>query len=106
MSDTSVYLIVELEITEPERFWSDYAAHLAPIHERHGVEILLGGPPAEIVEGVVAQNFVAVLRFPSAAAQRAWYEDPEYQPLKARRLGTTNSETSRVMLAPAFAPPG
>ena len=104
MSESPVYMIVELDITEPDRFWSEYAAELAPIHARHGVEVVLGGPPIAVVEGEVAQNFVAVLKFPSAAAQRAWYDDPEYQPLKTRRFETTNTDSSRVLLAPAFAP--
>lgn len=105
MTDTSVYMIVELSITSPEEFWTDYAAHLAPIHERHGVEIVVGGPPAEVVEGSFEQDFVAILKFPSAEARRAWYDDVDYQPLKARRLQLTDTDTSRVIVAPAFAAP-
>ncbi len=106
MSELSpVYLIVQLDITDMERFFGEYAMHMQPINQAHGVEVLVGSPEVEALEGSYDRNFTVVLKFPSAQAAQAWYADPDYQPLKAKRQELTNPGTSSMILAPAFQPP-
>ncbi len=100
-----VYAIVQLDITDMERFFGEYAMQMQPINQAHGVEVLVGSPEVEALEGTYDRNFTVVLRFPSANAARAWYADPDYQPLKAKRQELTNPGTSSLILAPAFQPP-
>ena len=106
MSDQSpVYGIVQLDVTDMERFFGEYAANMQPINQAHGVEVLVGAPEVETLEGEYDWNLTVVLKVPSAAAARAWYADPAYQPLKAKRRELTNAGTSSMILAPAVQPP-
>jgi len=102
MSTAPVYMLVQLEIAHRDRFFSEYAGPLGPIHQRHGVEVLVATPEVEVLEGEYSKNFTVVLKFPSAKAQADWYSDPDYQPLKEIRAQTTNESRSTLLLAPHF----
>ncbi len=102
----SVYMIIQLEITDKDRFFSDYVGPLGPIHQRHGVEVLVGTPKVEVQEGEYNKNFTVVLKFPSAKAKADWYSDPDYQPLKKVRAQTTNAKNSTIIVAPQFVKSG
>ncbi len=106
MSDQApAYAIVQLDITDMERFFGEYAMHMQPINQAYGVEVLVDSPDVEALEGTYDRNFTVVLKFPSAQAARAWYSDPAYQPLKAKRQALTNAQRSSLILAPAFQAP-
>ncbi len=100
--DTPVYMIVQLTIEDFDAFFRDYVPGVGPIHARHGVEILVGTPEPQVLEGAYDRNFTVVLKFPSAAAQQAWYADPDYQPLKALRQRISAAAGSSVLVAPQF----
>ena len=103
MTDTPVYMIVMLDVTDMTTFIADYSAPLQAHHARHGVETLVATRTPQVLEGSYAKSVTVVLRFPSAEAQRAWYADPEYQPLLKRRFALTDTETSVALVMPAFA---
>ncbi len=102
MSHAPVYMIVQLDITDMPTFMTEYAASLQGIHARHGVEVLVATPSPTVLEGEYDKSIVVVLKFPSAEAQKAWYADPEYQPLLKRRLELTNTDTSVALFVPEF----
>ncbi|MDJ0944930.1 MAG: DUF1330 domain-containing protein [Kiloniellales bacterium] len=106
MSDQApVYLLAQLEITDMDAFFSDYALPLQPLNQKYGVEVLVGTPEVATLEGDYDKNFTVVLRFPSAEAQAQWYADPAYQPLLARRQALTRLENTTMIVAPAFRGP-
>jgi len=106
MSDAPVYMLIQLEITDMDRFFSDYVGPLGPIHQRHGVEVLVATPEVNVQEGDYNKNFTVVLKFPSANAQADWYSDADYQPLKQVRAQATNANNSTLIVAPQFVMPG
>jgi len=106
MSTAPVYMLSQLEITNMDRFFSEYVEPLGPIHQRHGVEVLVGTPEVDVLEGQYDKNFTVVLKFPSAKAHADYYADPDYQPLKKIRAQTTNTKNSTLIVAPHFLMPG
>jgi len=105
MSKAPVYMLVQLEITDMDRFFSDYVRPLGPIHQRHGVEVLVATPEVDVQEGEYNKNFTVVLKFPSAKAQAEWYADADYEPLKKIRADATNTDNSTLIVAPHFVTP-
>ena len=71
------YLIVRVDITDPEEYKKYLAANAAPFR-KHGARFLVRGAPFENVEGGArARN--AVIEFPSYQAALDCYRSPEYQ---------------------------
>ncbi len=95
------YLIANYRIENPEAYQA-YIAAVGPTIAAHGGEVLVAGEGSEQVEGD-PQPVTVVLKFPSKAAVRAWYDSPEYQ--KIINLRTDNTEGS-VVFADEFVMPG
>ena len=51
-------------------------------------------------------NWAAVLRFPSMDAAKAWYDSPEYRPLRQLRIDELTEPGGRILLLGAFDPAG
>jgi len=100
-----VYMLIQLNITDMDRFFSEYAEALDPIHQRHGVEVVIATPKVKVLEGNYSNNFTVLLKFPSEKAHADWYSDPDYQPLKKIRAQTTDADNSTLVLAPHFVMP-
>ena len=102
MTDQSpVYMIAMLDITDMGAFTQDYVGPLQPINRHHGVELMMATAAPKVLEGRYDKSLTVVLKFPSAEAQAAWYEDPEYQALLKRRRELTDTETSVALVIPA-----
>ena len=85
-----VYLIARMEITDPERF-SDYGAQAPALFAKHGGRYLGCGAP-ETLEGPAEGRRFAIIDFPDRAAADAYYNDPDYAPVRAIRWQATQSE--------------
>lgn len=96
-TNSPVYLLALLSVTDMASFQAGYVGPLKVINERHGVEAIVATPHLAAIEGEVKENLVALLRFPSQAALDAWYADPEYQPLIEARKNTTDQSVSRLI---------
>ena len=59
----------------------------------------------DVLEGDYTSNWTVVIKFPSEAAARAWYDHPDYQSVIPNRLAVTDAAASTMVLAPAFRPP-
>ena len=105
MSDAPVYMIVQLDVTDMPTFMADYAGPLQAVHARHGVETLVATPSPTVLEGCYDKSLTVVLKFPSAEAQKAWYSDPDYQPLLKRRFELTDTDSSVALVVPQFSAP-
>ena len=66
--------------------WLDeYRPKCLALVEKHGGRYLAAAPGPVQLEGKEPADILVVLEFPSLAAARAWYADPDYQPLISLR---------------------
>jgi len=84
----AAYLIVEMQITDPERYREYMAAAPAAV-EAAGGEYLVRGGRHEALEGDWQPHRVAVLRFPSYEQAKAFYDGESYRAVRLKRQGTT-----------------
>ena len=82
------YVIVEMNITDAERY-KVYMAEAPAAVKAFGGEYLVRGGRHETIEGDWQPHRVAVLRFPSYDAAKAFYDDPAYTRIRARRANAT-----------------
>lgn len=98
----AAYLIVNIEIIDPAAF-ERYREAVPPLIARHGGRYLVRGGETRQLEGSRPWHRVVVLEFPSREAAEACYADPDYAPLLALRLASTNSD---AVLVDGYAPTG
>jgi uncharacterized protein (DUF1330 family) len=84
----SAYVIVEMNITDPQRYKEYMAAAPAAVKEAGG-EYLVRGGRHETLEGDWQPHRVAVLRFPSYEKAKAFYDGQHYTQVRTKRAGTT-----------------
>jgi len=83
------YLIGHITVTDPDAY-AEYVARDTPIFARHGGRFIIRGGQSDIVEGAAHDRHV-VIEFPTYAAARAAYEDPDYQEVADIRRRTADS---------------
>ena len=91
----AAYFIVQLQITDPDGF-REYAALVPPTIARYGGRYAVRGGEYEVVEGEWPERRHVVLEFPTREQARAWYDSPEYAPLKAMRFAA--SEGNAILI--------
>jgi uncharacterized protein (DUF1330 family) len=84
----AAYLIVEMNITDPERY-KEYMARAPAAVKAAGGEYLVRGGRHETLEGDWKPHRVAMLRFPSYEAAKAFYDAEMYREARQHRAGTT-----------------
>ena len=82
------YLIVEMHITDPERY-KRYMAEAPAAVKAGGGEYLVRGGKQETLEGDWNPHRVALLRFPSYEQAKAFYDGEMYSSARKLRAGTT-----------------
>ena len=82
------YLIVEMHITDPERY-KRYMAEAPAAVKAGGGEYLVRGGKQETLEGDWNPHRVALLRFPSYAQAKSFYDGEMYSNARKLRAGTT-----------------
>jgi uncharacterized protein (DUF1330 family) len=83
------YVIVEMKVSDPERYKAYMAAAPATIAAAGG-EYLVRGGRHESLEGDWQPARLAVLKFPSFEQAKAWYDDERYRAARANRAGATD----------------
>ncbi|HEX8599931.1 MAG TPA: DUF1330 domain-containing protein [Chloroflexia bacterium] len=86
----AAYVIVEVDVTEPEGY-EEYKAPAAATVIASGGRYLVRGGTTEVLEGDWQPRRIVVLQFDSMEQAKAWYNSEDYDPLKAVRQRTTNS---------------
>ena len=71
------YIIGHITVTDAEGY-PEYVRRDTPILESHGARFIVRGGRSETPEGK-SQDRHVVIEFPSFAAAKAAYADPEYQ---------------------------
>ncbi|MDY0745792.1 DUF1330 domain-containing protein [Paucibacter sp. R3-3] len=82
------YLIVTMNITDPERY-KQYMAEAPASVKAFGGEYLVRGGKHETLEGDWQPHRVALLRFPSYEKAKAFYDDEHYTRVRGHRAGAT-----------------
>ena len=82
------YLIVEMHITDMEQYRL-YMAEAPAVVKAHGGEYLVRGGRQEALEGDWQPHRVAVLRFPSYAQAKAFYDGEYATRVRPLRAGAT-----------------
>jgi uncharacterized protein (DUF1330 family) len=84
----AAYVIVEMKITDAERY-KDYMAAAPATVTAAGGEYVVRGGRHETLEGDWRPARMAVLKFPSFEQAKSWYEGEKYRAARANREGTT-----------------
>ena len=86
------------EVTVTDRSWiANYQAQVADVIHRHGGQIIARNQSLDRIEGGTAPPHGAVvLQFPSREHFDAFYNDPDYVPLREARLKGSRSQFSVI----------
>jgi uncharacterized protein (DUF1330 family) len=82
------YLLVEMNISDPQQY-QRYMAEAPAAVKAHGGEYLVRGGRHETLEGDWQPHRLAVLRFPSYEQAKAFYDDAHYGRVRGLRSGAT-----------------
>jgi uncharacterized protein (DUF1330 family) len=80
------YVIVDIDVTDPERY-EQYKAATPATLEAAGGRFLVRGGEITILEGDWQPSRLVVLEFENLAAAERWYESAAYQAAKKLRAG-------------------
>jgi uncharacterized protein (DUF1330 family) len=80
------YVIVDIDVTDPERY-EQYKAATPATLEAAGGRFLVRGGAVTILEGDWQPSRLVVLEFENLAAAERWYESAAYQAAKKLREG-------------------
>lgn len=80
----AAYVIANVEVTDAatyERYRKDVPATIG----KYGGRFLVRGGALEALEGDFVPKRIVVLEFESVERAKAWWDSPEYRPLRALR---------------------
>lgn len=92
----AAYLIADVTVTDTAAFDTYRGQVLAVVHQYSGRYLVRGGT-AEHLEGTRAPNRNVVLEFPTMDALKAFWDSPEYRPLRELR---ESAATSNIFAVP------
>jgi uncharacterized protein (DUF1330 family) len=95
------YVILCSKVENTEQF-QQYLAATPPTLVPHGGEYLVRGGEKQVLEGNWDPARVVVLKFPSLANAKAWYDGAGYTKARALRKGAT--EYFNVLLVEGYQP--
>jgi uncharacterized protein (DUF1330 family) len=82
------YVIVDVEITDPEKY-DGYRALAGPAVEAAGGRYIARGGATEVLEGDRVPNRIVIIEFDDLDSARAWYDSPLYVEARAAREGAS-----------------
>ncbi len=92
MSDVAVFAVVNLIVTDTERY-RQYEKGFFPILKRYAGEFVTFDDAPIALEGTSPRaGRMIIFKFPSEAHARAWYADADYQALSEHRRAGTQLE--------------
>ena len=91
----SAYVIVDIEITDPEGY-ARYREMATATVGLYGGRYVARGGPTGILEGDWKPGRVVILEFENIARARQWLESPEYR--DARRLRHQTARTNMIVV--------
>ena len=91
-------LIITYDVVDAEKYATYNPGSLEGIMQtlaKHSGELVAAEKDSEYVSGD-KRDMTIVMRFPDAAAAKAWHDDPEYVPYRDIRLAATGNITTIV----------
>ncbi len=89
------YLVIEITPSDADAF-AEYEVGALAVATRHGAVPLARDTDALVIERGDQPAIAVVLQFPDKQAVRAYFDDPEYAPL--RRLRHSSARTSAIAI--------
>jgi uncharacterized protein (DUF1330 family) len=83
-NDMPAYLIVQGSIND-EAQYQKYREAVVPLITSHGGRFLVRGGKVEVLEGTPDDRRPVIFEFPSMAALQAFWDSPDYVPVKKLR---------------------
>jgi uncharacterized protein (DUF1330 family) len=80
----AVYAVVNVRVTDPERY-AEYREKAPATISHYGGKYLARGGTVEVCEGNWHPQRLVILEFESMRRFREWHDSPEYAPLKHLR---------------------
>ncbi|MDQ4082799.1 MAG: DUF1330 domain-containing protein [Actinomycetota bacterium] len=84
----AVYAVVNVQITDPDRY-TEYRGKVPATIARYGGKYLARGGEVEVLEGDWNPQRLVIVEFESMKRFHEWYNSPEYAPLKQVRHEAT-----------------
>jgi len=94
------YVFANIEVTDPA-LYDEYRKGVSATIAQYGGRYVVRGGAAEVLEGGYAPKRVVILEFPSVERAKAWWNSPEYRPLRAIRQRASRGD---LILAEGLAP--
>ena len=91
----AAYVIADVLVTDPVAM-ADYLKGTPATIAAYGGTYLARGGAIEVVEGDWPTKRLTVIRFETFAKAKAWFDSPEYAPLKALRKKAATSKFAIV----------
>ncbi|MEM9570469.1 MAG: DUF1330 domain-containing protein [Pseudomonadota bacterium] len=93
----SAYMIIACKIHDRDRFVSGYGQAVPKVVEQYGGEYVIVAPGAELLEGnLEGYGSIAISKWPSKDAAKAFWNSPEYAQVKQLRDGLADAEVLLV----------
>jgi uncharacterized protein (DUF1330 family) len=89
------YLIANVEITDSAGY-EEYKKGVPATIAAHGGRYLTRAGATEVLEGTWVPSRVVILEFPDMARLKAWFDSPEYRPLRKIRERSAKSSLVAV----------
>ena len=86
----ATFLLADIEVQDPEGY-QEYIQLVPPLVEKHGGVYRARGGDCSVKEGSWQPRRTVLLEFPDRTSAEAFYNDPDYAPVKAIRLRTTDT---------------
>jgi uncharacterized protein (DUF1330 family) len=86
----TAYLIADIDVTDAAGY-ADYKDRVPAIIAAYGGRYLARGGATQVLEGTWQPRRSVVIEFPDLASLRAFWDSPEYRPLRAIRERTARS---------------
>ncbi len=96
----SVYMIIEIEITDKNTY-AEYVEKVPATVEEYGGRYIVRGGAVTPLTGDWRPERVIVLEFPSADEMQRWNSSPEYLELAPLRMRSTKTRAIAVEGCPA-----
>ena len=87
----AAYIIANVEVTDAATY-ERYRKEVPATIEHYGGRFLVRGGAVDALEGDFVPKRIVVLEFPSLERAKAWWDSPEYQPLRALRRSASRGD--------------
>jgi uncharacterized protein (DUF1330 family) len=92
------YLIALVRVKNYEEYMRRYGMGTIAQLQAAGAEIEVASAEAEVLEGEWSCNWTVVIKFPSKAIATAFYNSPDYRPLRELRINELTDGGSIVLV--------